>query len=393
MAYNRYYDGGLPTERLKYKASDVGLPKYLDEKAGSDHVLPVVDFSDYPDVSGGVPRLNPISVGTLKADLMKYAGKHRLKMGWDARMYYRVGGSPGNTSGRFEWRNGLMRQTSTSTGMANIGPEWAAFILGIPNAMSVDTNDSYYITTPYHGVFFQDNYRITSKLTLNIVGRLEYEGSIRERYNRGLRDFNPTFDVALGAAMQAGYAANPLAERPASDFVIRGGVNWLGLNAPRTRTNPTWRVMPRFGFAYALTPGFVVRGGYGIYFDTLNVSYTTIDQSGYSRGTGTTMTTTQGESWNYGYFSNNNSPVTEPFPVREDGTRFNKPLGNALGGNYYLGRGFSYINPNYEPAMQHRWRLEIQKQILHDASFSVAYTGSRGNNRAVDINLREIGRA
>jgi len=225
---------------------------------------------------------------------------------------------------------------------------------------------------------------------LNLGARLEYEGSIRERFDRGLRDFDPAHEVILASAMQASYASAPLAERPASDFTIRGGVNYLGVNAPRTRTDPTWRAMPRFGFAYALTPKLVFRGGYGLYFDTLNVSHTTIDQSGFSRGTGTIMTTTQGQTWNYGYFSNNNSPLTDPWPVREDGTRFNVPVGNKLGTNAYVGRGFTYLNSKYEPAAQHRWRFEIQRQLGSKSSFAIAYTGSWVGNLGLSVNQRAL---
>jgi len=390
VSYNRYYDSGLNKEQLKYKPSDVGLPQYVDQKAGDAHILPRVDFSACRSVSGGVPRLNPVSVGAIRADLMKYKGRHSLRLGWDGRMYYRTTGSPGYSSGYFEFRNGLFRRTSTTTGFGSLGVEWAAFLMGVPNAMSIDTNDSSYITTPYQGTFVQDNFRITQKLTLNLGARLEYEGSIRERFDRGLRDFDPRHEVILAAAMQAAYAASPLAERPASEFVIRGGVNYLGVNAPRTRTAPTWRVMPRLGFAYALTPKLVLRGGYGVYYDTLNVSHTTIDQSGFSRGTGTIMTTTQGETWNYGYFSHNNSPLTDPFPLREDGTRFNVPVGNKLGANAYVGRSFSYINPAYEPAEQHRWRFEIQRQIGARSSFALAYTGSWVGNLGISMNLRPL---
>ncbi len=396
VSYNRYVDNGMPTERLKYKPSDVGLPTYVDQKAGDNTHLPQLDWEDntYPDVSGGVPRMTPISVGTIKADLMKYAGKHSLKGGWDGRIYYRVGGSPGNASGRFRFRNNLMRKTSTSSGVSEIGPGWAAFLLGVPNAMDIDTNDNRYITTPYQGMFIQDSFRATSKLTLNYGGRIEYEGSIRERFNRGLRDFDPTLDVALAREMEAAYAKVALPERAAADFVIKGGVNWLGADgAPRTRTNPTWRFMPRFGFAYAMTPSLVLRGGYGTYYDTLNVSHTEIDQSGYSRGTGTTITDDNGATWRYGYFANGiagPTPLHDPWPVREDGTRFNVPVGNSLGHNYYLGRGFDFISDKYEPAKQHRWRFEIQKQVLGNSSFSIAYTGSRTNNLGVNKSMRAL---
>ena len=392
VAYNRYVDNGYNTEQLKFKPSDVGLPAYVDAKAGDNHTLPRVDFSDnsYHDVGAGYPRLQPISVGTVKADLMKQTGKHSLKMGWDGRMYYRVTGSPGNSSGYFEFRNNLMRRTSSTAGVGLLGHEWAAFQLGITNSMSIDTNDSSYITTPYQAMFVQDNFRVTTRLTLNLGARLEYEGSIRERFNRGLRDFDPSLETAISQAVQSAYAASPLAERAASDFIVRGGVNYLGLGVPRTRTNPTWRLMPRAGMAFAWNPKTVLRGGYGIYYDTLNVSHTTIDQAGFSRGTGTTITTDQGVSWNWGYFRSNNPPTSDPWPVREDGTRFNTPLGNKLGLNNHLGAGFEFLDPSYEPTEQHRWRFEIERQLSGTTVWSIAYTGSWVGNLGVEKTMRGL---
>jgi hypothetical protein len=390
IAYNRYFDDGINQEQLKFKPSDVGLPKYLDEKAGDNHILPTINFSNYRQVSGGVNVLHPISVATLKADVTKYLGKHGLTAGWDGRMYYRVTGSPGNTSGRFEFRNSLFRKTSATTGVGTLGIEWAAFMLGIPSSMSADTNDSSYITTPYQAVYLQDNFRVSSKLTLNLGLRMEYEGSIRERFDRGLRDFNFDAEIPFAAAIQAAYAKNPLPERSVSDFVIRGGTNYLGVGVPRTRTDPTYRWLPRFGLAYSWNRGTVIRGGYGVYYDTLNVSHTTIDQSGYSRGTGTTITNDQGVTWNFGYFTTNNPPTTDPFPVRDDGTRFNVPLGNKLGTNSFLGRGFSFLNPNYQPLRQQRWSIEIERQIRGNAVFAIAYAGSWVGNLGVDKNLRPL---
>lgn len=98
-------------------------------------------------------RLDPVWVGAVKSDGTKYAGRHSLKMGWDGRMYERATGSPGYGSGYFECRNSLFGKTSAATGLGHLGIEWAAFLPGIPKAMSVDTNDSSYISTPYHGIF------------------------------------------------------------------------------------------------------------------------------------------------------------------------------------------------------------------------------------------------
>ncbi len=358
-----------------------------------------MDFSDgsYRDFSGNYNRFNPISTGTLTADYSKYFGKHSMSFGWDGRNYYRTGGHPGNTSGYFEWRNGLFRPNSTYSGMGILGVEWAAFMMGIPNSMSVENNDSRYITTPYHAVFIQDNYRLNPKLTLNFGARVEYEGSIRERFDRGVRDWN--YDYALPTefvnTVKAQYEKVAFSERSVADFGagLVGGVNYLGFDgSPRTRTQPTWRIMPRLGFAYKLTDTMVIRGGYGIYYDTLNVSHTELDQSGYSRGTGTTITNDQGVSWAYSTWdpANGKPPTTDPFPIRADGTRYNTPYGNKLGHLAYLGRNIDYITDNFEPAEQHRWRLDIERQIFGDAVVSIGYTGSYVPNLGVDIRTNAV---
>src|SRR5262249_50818553 len=155
----------------------------------------------------------------------------------------------------------LMRATSSTSGAGTLGLEWAAFMLGVPSTVSVDTNDTYYATTPRHNVYAQDNFRVNSRLMLNLGFRFEYEGSIRERFNRGLGGFDASFKPLIADAARAAYAANPLPEVPASAFNILGGSQYLGVNnVPATLTNPTYQVMPRFGFAYSVDSKTVLRG-------------------------------------------------------------------------------------------------------------------------------------
>ncbi len=398
VAYNRYTDQAVNLEQRNYKPSDVGLPTYMDEKAGDYTTLPRVDFTTYKDVSSNYNRLNPISTATLAVDYSKYMGRHSLSFGWDARKYYRVGGAPGNTSGLFEFRNNLLRKANNTSGVGSIGVEWAAFMMGIPNNMTVETNDTRYLTTPYHGLFLQDNFRLTPKLTVNLGARVEYEGSIRERFDRGLRDWNYGYElpVQFVNAVKTGYEKVALPQRSAADFAagMRGGVNYLGAEGvPRTRTQTTLRIMPRLGFAYKLADTWVVRGGYGMYYDTLNAGHTEIDQTGFSRTTSTIITNDNGVTWASPSWDpiNGKPPMVDPFPVRADGTRFDAPYGNALGHLAYLGRSFSYIPAHAEPTRQHRWRLEVEKQLLNDAVVSVAYAGAFASHLGVsDINRNSV---
>ncbi len=283
--------------------------------------------------------------------------------------------------------------------MGNLGLEWAAFMLGIPNVMSVDTNDTRLHHDALPRVVRSGQFRLNPKLTVNVGVRLEYEGSIRERFDRGLRDWNFKYKLPddIYNAFKTGYQANPLPDRTLDSVLygLVGGVNYLGQDAPRTRTNPTWRAMPRVGMAYKISDAMVVRAGYGQYYDTLNVSHTEIDQTGYSRSTSSTITTDNGITWGLAPASWNPTsgpwpPVADPFPIRGDGTRYNVPLGNSLAHLSYLGRGYSFISDLFEPSQQHRWRLEIERQVTGDSVFSIGYAGSYVPNLGVDINRNAV---
>jgi hypothetical protein len=71
--------------------------------------------------------------------------------------------------------------------------------------------------------------------------------------------------------------ASILSLRPASDFIVKGGNLYLGKDgAPDTVNNGQPGLMPRVGFAYQLNDKTVLRGGFGMFFDTNNVSKTAL---------------------------------------------------------------------------------------------------------------------
>ena len=80
--------------------------------------------------------------------------------------------------------------------------------------------------------------------------------------------------------------------------------------------------LPRLSAAWQMNDKTIFRGGYGIYFDTLNVMNQAADQYGFARSTNTMLTNDFGENWLIGNPENGISPLADPFPVRSDGTRF-----------------------------------------------------------------------
>ena len=389
----QFREGNIQPTALAYKPTDIGLPAYLDQKAGSLHILPQMAVSGYSTISpGGVSTWTRTRNLTAKAEVSHIRGNHTIRAAFDARDMFRTGGGGGNTSGNFGFSNNYIRRDDTGTPASNLGLAWAAFILGVPNSgYSIGTPDNYAMLTPYYAAFVQDSWRLTPKLTLNLGLRMEHEAGSTERYNRMIAGFDPTAALPIAAAAQAAYAANPLAELPASQFKVVGGSLYAGSNGrPRNLIKGELMWLPRVGVAYAMNDKTVFRAGYGTYFDTINVLNFGPDQSGYSRGTSTTLTTDQGLNWNVpdnAKPSNLKSPLVDPFPVRADGTRFDIPTRDALGIMAKAGRGYGYTDYNQPHARQQRWRAGVQRHLRGNWVVDVAYAGSYSDRISIGHKL------
>ena len=170
-------------------------------------------------------------------------------------------------------------------------------------------------------------------------------------------------------------------ELGASAFAVKGGSFYPGQNGTSSRLqNAELMWLPRIGAAYQISPKTVLRGGYGMYFDTLNAQNQGPDQTGFSRTTSNPTSTDFGLTWLSGDPRNGVSPLTNPFPVRGDGTRFDPPVGSALGLMAKTGSGWTFLDTNVPRARQQRWRVDLQRQFGSSIVVSVGYAGSYSDN-------------
>src|SRR5262249_44459568 len=103
----------------------------------------------------------------------------------------------------------------------------------------------------YVAGFAEDEYRVTSSLTVNYGLRYEYEPGVREASNH----------------ITVGFDQNALFPVQVPGLTLRGGLEYAGLNGnPTTQGQPLNGVAPRGGFAWSLGEHTVVRGGYGFYW-------------------------------------------------------------------------------------------------------------------------------
>ena len=380
---NQFRDGFQNDVPLQFKPSDVGLPKYMDDQAGSQHILPDMYFTGYTPIGPnaqrtGIPVMTRYRMATLKATLTHVRGKHSFTGGLDFRQHFRTGGGGGQTSGAFTFNNSYTRRNDdTFVPAGDLGHSWAAYALGIPSTMTIGANDSYVTSNPYNAAFIQDSWRLSPKLSLNVGLRMEYELGPKERFNRAISFFDPNAALPITQGAQAAYARAPIPELTPAQFIVKGGSLYQSSNgAPSRLWGNELMWLPRVSAAYQINEKTVLRAGYGLFFDTNNVLIFAPDQTGFSRPTTTQQSNDFGVTWLAGDPSRGISPLTDPFPVRGDGTRFDIPTRDALGLMARVGRGWSFRDDDFRHARLNRWRAGVQRQVTANLMVEIAYSGT-----------------
>jgi hypothetical protein len=268
------------------------------------------------------------------------------------------------------WTQLYANGATNPTGSGNYVAE---FLLGLPNGGFIPTVANGFWSQHYMALYFQDDWRVNSKLTVNAGLRWDYEQPVTERFNRYAYRFDPNYVVSgVTTAAQANYttliagssASNTglallQAQRPsASTFVAKGGLLYAGVNGTsRSVVNPIKKYFqPRLGFAYQLRENTVIRGGLGRF---VQADYTTGTggaggQTGYSQFTTFTPTTNSYQS----PAAITPGVLENPFP---NGIA---PLtGNSLGELTNIGSVTNYVDPNIGRVYVDEASAAVQQQF------------------------------
>jgi hypothetical protein len=183
--------------------------------------------------------------------------------------------------------------------------------------------------------------------------------------------FNPDAHLAITQAAEAAYLASGVANTPGmrQSLSVLGGAVFAG---DPGQDGATWKGqamwMPRVSAAYRLGDRTVVKGGWGLYYDSISAGDENPNQTGYDVTTTSDFSDDLGRTFQYS--------LADPFPVRADGTRFDTPLGSSLGFNSLLGMGFTPQNLSREHSRQQRWRISVQREVARNLGIEIAYNGS-----------------
>jgi hypothetical protein len=351
--FNRFPNFSAPTS-LGFSQTELGLPASL-AAITKNTAFPAITMSDVGSFGGGTTSQSVLHSKSFNTTVSKFMGKHSLKMGFDWRSLSNDG-APGVGPSAFSFSDIFTRQTPQRT-VQGTGAAMAGLLLGYPSGGSMTVATNFYNYVKYYAGFVQDDWRLTSKLTLNMGLRYEYETGPADRNN----NFISGFDTTVASPLQA-----TVPEPKIVGGVRFAGVNGNGIHAGNPNGN---KFSPRIGFAYSKDSKTAIRGGYGIFWAPLPFSFqSTI---GYSQSTPIVAS-----------FDNNFTPAAtldNPYP-----NGLVPPVGNAGGLSTGIGQALSLPDGAARSGYVQQYSFDIQRQLPGSFVLSAGYVGSKSLQLAQD---------
>ncbi len=307
----------------------LGIPG-IPANAAFSSALPLFTFTGFQQLgpSAGTFSQYQTAVWQLVDTFYWFQGRHAFKGGLDYRWYELNAVAPPNPTGSFAF-------TTTGTdqqGVTNSGNSFASFLLGQVDTFQIDLQQSKIRPRDHIEEYFvQDDWRATSRLTLNIGARWTLHLPSTEKSDQGA-----VFNLSTEE------------------------LDYLGKNGySHSARQPHYgNVAPRMGFAFEVSPKTVVRSGFGIVF---------IDQSGI-----TTPFTTPEFPFIQNVQQRTQDNLRPAFQLSQGPSVSPIPLTPNAG----LGQSVYTVKRSAGSGYVEQWNLAVQRAITSNLSVDFAYVGS-----------------
>lgn len=267
-------------------------------------------------------------------------GDHSIKLGGELSLNKDIQDTLLNNYGVFTFNNGATRNA------------FADFLLGIPSAITQDAPVTGLTNTWYTAFFLQDDYRVHSRLTLNLGLRWDIQTPPTDPLNRFV-NYVPGRKSVVNTIAPTGLLFF------GDEGVERGGI-------PVSYKH----VSPRIGFAWdPFGDGKTsLRGGFGIFYGSI------------SGNEWNTMTNTQPFSTRLTFTNINQRTNAQGVPL---GASLSNPYNAFVGGNpfpyrgtFVTGGGATVVASDFDWPRTYQMNLSLQRQLTKDLTVSAAYVGT-----------------
>ncbi len=308
--------------------------------------------------------------------MSKNLGSHNMKFGFQSQVKQNNSQGAARPGGEYNFDRAFTQPNAFTPGN-NLGNGIASFLLGTPASGLLNLRAATAPQSPFYGWYFQDDYKITSKLTLNLGLRYDLMLGITERYDQNNLGFNLTVSNPIEAAAKTAYARSPIPELPAGNFNVRGGLFFATKDNRRNVVADKTNWQPRIGLAYRLFPKTVLRTGYGIFYSGWWQPF--VNATGFSAQTDM-VTTLDGGLTPADTMSN-------PFP-----NGFVQPTGASQGLRTLLGQTLSPYDYDRKNIRNDRWSFGFQHELRRNLQVEVNYVGQRAPNLITSTGAGDSGK-
>ncbi len=350
--------------------------------------FPRFDFSGGPLGNGQSVEFRPVDTHSYNAVLNKTWGNHSMKFGGEMRTYIENNAfSSNDQTGQFVFDNAYTRASSANSTDVNGLQAMAAFLLGLPSTQQIVRRADYSEYSKTIGLFFQDDWKVTRNLTLNLGLRWEVETPMVERQNKSVSGFDFGYVQPSQAAARANLVASPVAGSdglPAIDpntFNVLGGLLFAGKDTGSALyETPKDTFLPRIGLTYKINEKTVFRAGMGLFAGFLGERRGDVIQPGYTRTTTRPLSTV----------GPNNAPIPFTMATFPTAIAILEPVGNAQGRQTGLGTGISFFNQTPEVSKQLRYQIGFQRELGWGWTGELVYVGNYGYDIERSVNLNAL---
>ena len=329
-----------------------GLSQGFTDTPGEIKVpkAPGLSASGYFSVPTGWGPIGPQYLSQYSGTISKVAGDHSLKFGvayYQTWMYTNWAQDNESFNQQATWN------PATRSG----GDGFASMLIGLPNSASRQLgNSGVSLFSKVFGVFAQDSWRVSPKLTINYGLRWDYSSPTTEKGNR-----LATYNLATSQWL----LTNGDIDAPST---LPAGVVFLGRNSLTKPNYANWS--PRLGLAYQIRPKTVVRAGFGIFFDNWSGG---LQAAQNARGA---WPSGQSQSISNLDIAGPTAGVTAQNPFVGLPTTV-RPTPFPSGGGF--------LAADWKDSYSSQWNLEIQQQMSKSSTVSVAYVGSSAIRTPIQV--------
>ncbi|MBI3473690.1 MAG: TonB-dependent receptor, partial [Candidatus Solibacter usitatus] len=337
---------------LGFVPSSLGLPKEIDT-AVDRQMFPRFG-ADYVGLGGNDHRRSGFNTYTLNASVSKVRGVHTMKTGFEGRLI-RVNVWEARDAGSFNFSRSFTQGPDPTRASSTAGNSLASLLLGTGSGGNLyQAWKNVAAQSIYYAGYFQDDWRITSKLTLNLGVRYDLDTPRTERFNR-VNFFDPL-------------AASPLAKQVSQFPNLQGGLVFVGVNG-RDRHQYEMdknNLAPRIGLAYQLDRKTAIRMGWGnLYGLSAQAAQGTVGPYGF-RVENTWVTSLDNGLTPFNLLKN-------PYPQG-----FRAPPGAADGLITGAGGPIQGVLRETPTPYSMQWNVTVQRELPGQVLLEAGYVGTRG---------------